>query len=234
MSIIAHQFESRDALFNELYRVFIDAIDQALQRSDTASLLLSGGSTPAPLYQQLSGAAVDWGKLQIALVDERWVATDHSASNERLLRESLLNGPATKANFTGMKNTAASAFDGVDACNLDYDRLPLPHTLCLLGMGPDGHTASLFPRAQGLQSAFASTQHCAAIRAQASAVTGDFVERMTLTPWSILQSERIILLITGADKWAVLQRAEQAEDVTLAPIGFFTRQAKPLEVFWAP
>jgi 6-phosphogluconolactonase len=234
MTIDIQRFDNRETMLDALLQVIIGDIETALQRSSEATLLLSGGSTPAPLYQQLSQASVDWGKVHIALVDERWVTTDSPASNERLLHETLLVNHAETARFTGMKNAAASAFDGVQACNLDYAELSLPHTVCLLGMGPDGHTASLFPQAQGLAEALVAHQHCVAIRAQQSEVTGELIERMTMTPWSILQSERLILLITGADKWEVLQQARACGDPTLMPISHFIDSNIPLEVYWAP
>jgi 6-phosphogluconolactonase len=233
MTIQASQFDSREAMFDALYALFIKDIETALQRKGSASLLLSGGSTPAPLYHRLSKAAVDWNRVHVALVDERWVDPDDDASNEHLLAESLLVNQAAAAQFIGMKNNSGSPFEGADACNLDYADLPMPHSICLLGMGPDGHTASLFPRAQGLDEAFAAQQHCAPIRAHQSAVTGPLVERMTMTPWSILQSERLILLITGTDKWEVLQRAAACDDATLMPISRFIDAATPLEVYWA-
>jgi len=234
MTIDIQRFENRETMLDALSQVIIGDIETALQQNSSATLLLSGGSTPAPLYQQLSQARLDWGKVHIALVDERWVATDNPASNERLLHETLLVNHAASARFTGMKNAATSAFDGAQACHLEYAKLPLPHTICLLGMGPDGHTASLFPQAQGLAEALQAHQHCAAIRAQQSEVTGELIERMTMTPWSILQSERLILLITGADKWEVLQRARACGDATLMPISHFIDSEIPLEVYWAP
>ena len=234
MTIDIRCFDNRETMLDALLQVIIGDIETALQRNSSATLLLSGGSTPIPLYQQLSRTRVDWGKVQIALVDERWVTTDNPGSNERLLHETLLVNHAKTAGFSGMKNAADSVFDGVQACNLEYAKLPLPHTVCLLGMGPDGHTASLFPQAQGLAEALASHQHCAAIRAQQSEVTGELIERMTMTPWSILQSERLILLITGADKWEVLQQARTSDDATLLPISYFIDSEIPLEVYWAP
>ena len=234
MAIIAHRFDTRDALFGTLRDVVVADIERALLHRGTASLLLSGGSTPAPLYRDLAEAELDWSRVQVALVDERWVAPDDAASNERLLRESLLTGRAAEARLTAMKNAAASALEGVETCNLAYAKLPLPHTVCLLGMGPDGHTASLFPHAEGLAAALAAHQHCAAIHAQRSAVTGELVERMTLTPWSILQSERLLLLITGADKWEVLQQAAASDDALRTPISHFLHQPRNLEVYWAP
>jgi 6-phosphogluconolactonase len=234
MTIDIQRFDNREAMLDALLQAIIGDIETALQRNSSATLLLSGGSTPAPLYRQLSQARLDWEKVHIALVDERWVTTDNPASNERLLYETLLVNHAASARFTGMKNAATSVFDGVQACNLEYAKLPLPHTVCLLGMGPDGHTASLFPQAQGLAEALEAHQHCAAIRAQPSEVTGELIERMTMTPWSILQSERLILLISGADKWEVLQQARACGDATLMPISHFIDSEIPLEVYWAP
>ncbi len=129
MAIDIQRFDNRETMLDALSQVIIDDIETALQRNSSATLLLSGGFTPAPLYQQLSQARVDWGKVHIALVDERWVTTDNPASNERLLHETLLVNQAEAARFTGMKNAAASAFDGVQACNLEYVQLPLPHTV---------------------------------------------------------------------------------------------------------
>jgi 6-phosphogluconolactonase len=235
MSIIEHKFTDRAAMIEALYQVFSKDLGQALQQQSSATLLLSGGSTPIPLYQQVSTASINWEKVSVALVDERWVDTDHEASNERLLNENMLINKAAAANFTGMKNQHQSSLDGEAECNARYANLPSPYTICLLGMGPDGHTASLFPQAQGLAAALDSNQHCAAIRAVKSDVTGDNVERMTMTPWSILQSRRLILLITGIDKWEVFQQARQTGASQELPINIFIHQDQvPLEVYWAP
>ena len=234
MPVAPHCHENRETLIESLTRLVAGDLRQAIDTRDHAVLLVSGGSTPAPLYRALSGVDLDWSRVHVALVDERWVPTDHAASNERLIRETLLCGAAAQARFTGMKNSAPTPQQGVDACNLDYASLPEPYTLCLLGMGADGHTASLFPRAQGLTTALQSDRYCAAIKAERSAVTGDFLDRMTLTAEAILKSERLVLLITGEDKWAALQSAEATTDTSLAPIRFFTRQPRPIEVYWAP
>lgn len=231
MSVIEHKYADRESMLEDLYQVFI----QELQQHSPATLLLSGGSTPGPLYRKLSAAKLDWKNIHVALVDERWVDTDHAASNERLLRETLLIDNAAQANFVGMKNGHRSPFDGQAGCSARYAGLPRPYSICLLGMGPDGHTASLFPRAEGLEAAVDSKQYCAAIRARQSEVTGEYVERMTMTPWSILQSRRLILLFTGNDKWAVFEQASEQVASAELPISLFIHQTKlPLEVYWAP
>ena len=166
MPVTEHKFSDREQMLDALYDAMVVDLEQALDAQAQATLLLSGGSTPAPLYRRLANAPLDWARIDVALVDERWVAADDEASNERLLRETLLTGNAAKARFTGMKNEALSPFDGAAECNARYAALPAPGTICLLGMGADGHTASLFPNAEGLEAALASQQHCAAIRAR--------------------------------------------------------------------
>ena len=235
MSTIECKFNDRAELIDSVHQIFVDSLRQVLEQQSAATILLSGGSTPAPLYRQLSSADLDWSRVHVALVDERWVETSHPASNERLLKENLLVGRAAVANFTGMKNDHPTPFEGETECNARYAVLPSPSTICLLGMGPDSHTASLFPGAEGLGAALDSSQHCAGIRAVKSDVTGDNLERMTMTPWSILQSSRLILLITGDDKWEVYQQARSASASVAKPVSLFIHQdSVPLEVYWAP
>lgn len=235
MTINEHQFDNREIMLAALYRVFIDDMELALSQHSSATLLLSGGSTPVPLYRSLCAAKLDWSRVHVALVDERWVETDNPASNERMLRENLLVGQAADADFTAMKNPAASPFDGVEECNAAYLRLPSPYSLCLLGMGPDGHTASLFPGAEGLAEALSAKHHCAAIRANRSEVTGDKIERMTMTPWSLLQSRKLILLITGKDKWDIYRKARENGASPDLPVSLFLEQDEvPVEVYWSP
>ena len=234
-TINEHQFDNREAMLAALYRAFADDIEQALSQQSSVTLLLSGGSTPVPLYRSLSAAKLDWSRVHIALVDERWVDAGSSASNERLLRENLLVDYAADAHFTGMKNLAVSPFDGAEECNADYFRLPSPYGICLLGMGPDGHTASLFPGAEGLAEALTARRHCAAIRAIRSEVTGENLERITMTPWSLLQSRKLILLITGHDKWEIYLKARDNAASADLPVSLFLEQNDvPVEVYWAP
>jgi 6-phosphogluconolactonase len=235
MSISEHRFENRETLLDMLYRFVVAELEASLARQGSATLLLSGGSTPAPLYRRLSGAELDWDRVDVALVDERWLETDNEASNEHLLRETLLRERAAAARFTGMKNAAATPADGVDECNRSYARLPSPYSLCLLGMGADGHTASLFPGARGLDEALETDRHCAAITALRSAVTGDNLERMTLTPRSILQSRKLILMICGEDKWQVYREARRNGASKDRPVSLFLEQERvPVEVYWSP
>lgn len=233
--ICEKRFDNTQAMLEAMYCDVVTILAAALDHDDHISLLLSGGSTPKPLYQRLSGAELEWCKIHVGLVDERWVDAAHPASNERLLRETLMQHRASACRFLGMKNDSADPFEGELQCNAHYAALPAPFTLCLLGMGPDGHTASLFPGARGLDRALKVQQYCAAIEAQPTLVTGDNVERMTMTPWALMQSRKIILMITGEQKWQVYQRARTQSSPVETPVSIFLQQQDvDIDVYWAP
>lgn len=230
-----HRFESREALLDALYGEVLTCLETDLQQSGQATALLSGGSTPGPLYERLSQAELDWTNVHVALVDERWVVPDHEASNEKLLRQTLMQHNAAECQFTGMKNAANTPFEGQSICNAHYGQLPAPYSVCLLGMGGDGHTASLFPHAEGLAEALNSEQACAGILAKRSEVSGENLQRMTMTPHALLNSRKIVLLITGEDKWDVYRRACKSDDISSMPVSVFLQQTDvDIDVYWAP
>ena len=232
-------FKDRSSLLAQLQQDLCAQLESTLAHSARASLFLSGGSTPVPLYKNLASLPLPWQRLHVALVDERWVPLDSAASNERMLRETLLVDAAATVQFTGMKNalslTGNEDAEAVDRCNALYAGLPHPYSAALLGMGPDGHAASLFPHAKGLAHALRVQEHCAAIHAIESAVTGQYTQRMTMTPWSLLQCERLFLLFTGDDKRAVYENAKTIADPVALPTAVFLQQTTaPVDVYWCP
>lgn len=233
-------FADRNSLFTTLSDNCQTYLSAALAKQQNTSFMVSGGSTPAPLYEALSLSTLDWKNIKVALVDERWVDKNHSASNEALIYRSLLINHAKQASFISMKTSAESAETGCSETESRYQDLPKPFALSILGMGNDGHTASLFPNAQGLSSALSAEnqQLTAAIIANQSAVTGPNTERISLTLHGLLQSERLILLLTGEEKLDVFRTAmtdltEQA--VIKMPVRSVLRQNEvPVEIYWAP
>lgn len=220
-------FETKAALLAQLEQDLLTQVNQVLADEGRASLLLSGGSTPGPVYEAL-GQSLDT-RVQIALVDDRWVDVEHKGSNEALLKRCF-----PKHTITGMKTNAAKPQAAELEVNRRYAALAQPFAVTVLGMGPDGHTASLFPNAHGLDSALADgAPLCAAITAHPSAVTGELVDRMTLTLKGILTSRKLVLLITGQDKWDVYQKAKTAEEIKQTPVSaILQQQAVDLDVYW--
>jgi len=226
------KFVDRHRLAADLARRIAQLLNDAVQRAGRAGLAVSGGSTPAALFYRLSQLALPWEKVVVTLVDERWVAPDDPDSNEHLVRTRLLQNRAATASFVGLKTPAVTAAEGEAACEQRLSELPRPFAALVLGMGRDGHTASLFPGAAQLAAAtkMKSGRTCMAIAPPAAPH-----DRMTLTLPAILDAGQIFLHITGQDKWQVLQQAFQEGPAQEMPVRFILRQqTTPVTVWWAP
>ena len=235
--VTEHLFENRQEMIAALQVVCVTALNEAIDERGEATFMVSGGSTPEPLYQSLSKVELDWESVYVALVDERWVDVDHDKSNEAFTLKHLIQNKAAVANLIGMKNTAETAQEGLADCEAAYQQLAQPFAVTILGMGSDGHTASFFPHAIGLESALnpASAELCAAITAKQSDVTGAITNRMTLSMTGLLHSRSLLLLITGEEKLAVLRQAQAGTDVNEMPIrAVLQQQQVPVSIYWAP
>jgi 6-phosphogluconolactonase len=227
-----HRFADAAALTQALAAQIIASLADAVRERGGASLAVSGGRSPIALFEQLSDMPLDWPRVSVTLVDERWVDTASSDSNERLVRAHLLRNAAASANFIGMKQATAEPDIAAAASWSAISRLPRPFDYVLLGMGDDGHTASLFPQAPGLQAALDPRAPPACVGMIAPQEPR---ARMSLNLSALLDARRIALLITGEGKWATYQRAVQSGPVTQMPVRALLRQQQvPLVVYWAP
>jgi 6-phosphogluconolactonase len=201
----------------------------ACRERGAASLAVSGGKTPLPLFEALHEQGLDWPRIWLTLVDERWVSPDDPDSNERLLRDSLLQGNAANTRFIPLKNSAPTAAAGASLAWSALRELPRPFDVVILGMGDDGHTASLFPQSPGLGAALdaASAPACIAMTAPTAPT-----ERISLNLAALLQARRLILHITGAAKWELYQRA--LRDAAYPVNAVLTQTGVPVEVHWSP
>ena len=226
------QFESQTSLVAAITGRIANSLGVAIHRRGYASLAVSGGTTPVPMFAALSLVDLDWHKIVISLVDERWVPVSEKDSNENLVRTHLLKNKAAAAGFIGMKTAAVTAVEGQVECAERLKRLPRPYDVMTLGMGGDGHTASLFPGAAELSAAtdMASGRICMAI-----APVSASHDRMTLTLPAILNAREIIVHIRGADKQKTYEQAISGGPPAEMPIRYILRQDKvPVTIYWAP
>ena len=232
MAVAFQPFSSPAELTAALSRHIVTTLQQAINQRQQASLAVSGGSTPRPLFDALSHGELEWPEVTITLVDERWVASDEPDSNEGLVRRHLLQNRAAHARFIGLKNSEPTASQGQQECCRRLAILVRPIDLVILGMGNDGHTASFFPGATALSKALAldSSRSCCAITPPTAPH-----ERMTLTLATLLDSRQIILHLVGDDKKKVYDLALQQGPVEEMPIRAILRQKNvPVTTFWSP
>lgn len=183
-----------------------------LRRDGKASLCVPGGTTPGPVFDTLAGVELDWANVAVFLNDERWVGEDSPRSNTRLLRERLLRGPAAAATLVPLYADAPAPEDKLE--ELSEGIAPyLPISVLLLGMGPDMHTASLFPGADKLEEALASDAPI--LMALRSEAAGE--PRITLSAPVLKGAFHTHVLIRGAEKREALERAMQLSPLD-API----------------
>ena len=202
----------------------------ALVRRAAASLVVSGGRSPALMFAHLARHSLDWPRVQITIADERWVGSDDPASNEGLLRATLLRGAAAQARFLGLKNAAATPAAGAAGAWEAIASMPRPFDVVVLGMGDDGHTASLFPGSAALAAGLdeRAPPGCLAMQAPVAPHA-----RLSLNLAALLDARRVCIQIRGARKWQVYQRARAAGDVAELPIRAILRQSRvPVDVYW--
>lgn len=235
MSFMVKPFESRAEMTASAVEYITACINDAVLKNDKAGVLLSGGSSPRPIYEALSQIDLAWDKITIGLVDERWVAPDTPGSNQTFIAQTLLQNKAAAATFIPMKTAHVSADAGASSVSRDYAKAFDPIDICIMGMGTDGHTASWFPQAKDLERAMDihGQDKVCAFDATGCPVAGEQTERITLTLPAVLSARHIILLIAGAEKQAVFEAAQSdAKSVFEAPVKALMNAGTKLTVFW--
>jgi 6-phosphogluconolactonase len=228
----ATKFANNDALSRTLSARLAASLKAAIAARGLASLVVSGGKTPIQLFERLRCEDIDWSRVCVALADERWVEPSDAGSNEKLVRDVLLKGSAAKARFIGLKNAAPTPDLGAVSAWETFARVPRPFDALVLGMGDDGHTASLFPGSPNLPRALnaAAVAGCVGMWSPVAPHA-----RLSLNLSALLDSRRIVLLIAGAEKWRTYCTANDSGDVRDMPVRAILRQQRtPVEVMWAP
>lgn len=225
------EFESKADLQEQAADWIAARLEDAISRRGLAVFMGAGGSTPGPVYERLSAVELDWASVIVGLTDERWVEPEHPASNGAMMTRTLLQNHAADAEYIPMKTDADHPLDAVTEVSESYLDAQMTDVM-LIGMGPDAHTLSWFAGAEGYDEATdpETVLTVAAIEAIESDVTGPHTTRMTLTLPCISHAREILLLITGLEKRAVFEAADET-----TPIGLLKRAAgSALTIFYAP
>ncbi|UCH80800.1 MAG: 6-phosphogluconolactonase [Nitrospiraceae bacterium] len=220
-------FEYPDQLVDYAIGKWSDMSEDAIEKRGLFTVALSGGSTPVYFYKKLSGINLNWNKTHIFIVDERFVPFDHRDSNVRMMHETLLgNVDIPEKNIhsvtteKGRADEAAHSYESdiVSFFKLSSGALP-EFDLILLGLGYDGHTASLFPGSSAL-----TVDDRLAV--SVTPPDGSMHDRVSITFPVINNARNILFFITGSKKAEVVKDVLENEDSTLPASSVKPRQGK--------
>ena len=225
----ATKFADSDSLSSALSSQLATNLKAAIAARGLASLVVSGGKSPIKLFELLRAESLEWSRVCVALADERWVEPSDPESNEKLVRDVLLKESSAAARFIGLKNAAPTPDLGAVSAWETFARVPRPFDVVMLGMGDDGHTASLFPGSPNLLKALnpEASAGCVGMWAPTPPQA-----RLSLNLTALLDARRIVVLIEGESKWQTLLAARAPGPVQEMPVRAVLRQERtPVEVW---
>lgn len=227
-TVTTHELKNAEQLARQLAKDVAERLRAAISGKGRATLVVSGGRSPVAFFQALAKEALDWSKVTVSLADERWVPVEHADSNEGLLRRHLLTGNAAKARFVGLYRQAPSLEAAALATDQALADLP-PIDVLVLGMGDDGHTASLFPDSPNLVEGLRLDGERLCLPMLAPSVPH---QRLSLTRRLLATAGFTVLSVQGAGKLATLRAALAGNELAQMPIRAFLHD--PLSIYWCP
>jgi 6-phosphogluconolactonase len=223
-----HTFETRDAASAAVAARIAGLVKIRLHRDQQATFVVSGGTTPARCFEYLSGYDLSWKDVRVVLTDERWVPGDHKDSNERLTRENLLRDKASAGSVLSLYQDDLSVDERCDS--LQTELKGARFAVAMVGMGADGHFASLFPDADNIQAGLNTQNRLFYMPVRTAASPHP---RVTMTLGALLRSDEILLLFFGEEKRLVYERAKAGD--TNFPVSALLGQSEaPVSLYWAP
>lgn len=231
MSKNEHVFKTQYELVEMLSKSIASQLKEAIRTKGKATLIVSGGSTPIPLFKRLSEIPLGWENVTVGLCDERWLPSSDEDSNENLVKTHLLQGEAGKSRFVGMYIEDTNIQDAEVLCAKKMKEALFPFDVLILGMGSDAHTASLFPGNVKLDEAFDLNNEALCIAIEPT--TAPYM-RMSLTRQAILSATHIYLHFEGLEKRVVYDEAIAGDDMYKMPIrSVLNQDIKDVEVYYA-
>ncbi len=224
-------FATREDLAARLAADVADKLREAIKANGGATLAVSGGTTPGLFFEALSHKDLDWTKVIVTLVDERFVPPSSERSNERLVREKLLRNEARLARFVGLYSAVPDVEAAARQAEAGIALLGPRLDVVVLGMGTDGHTASFFPDAPNLDALNDVAQKRGVLAVDAPS-GGE--PRITLTLPLLVGAGSLVLHIEGDTKRQVLDAALAQAAPRLPIARVFDAAPSPIDVYWAP
>jgi 6-phosphogluconolactonase len=220
------QFKTSKELENQLATQIAAKLDLAIKKNGKAHLLVSGGTSPIGMFHLLSLKQLDWKNVTIGLVDERFVPNSSEASNERLVKENLMINEAQQAQFIPMVHALENELENLAIANASYKQFHQAIDVCVLGMGEDGHTASLFPNDKASQNNLLSDN----ISLLSTLSPNEPKHRISCSKTMLLSSDFIYIMLLGESKKIVLQQASAQK----LPISYFTEtENKVVDIYYS-
>ena len=206
-------------------------LDTAIRAKGSACLAVSGGKSPIGMFAALSNANLDWSKVLVTLVDDRWLPSAHPDSNEALVKKYLLNNAASAASFVGLYAAFATPESGLDSVRARLSVLPSVIDVTILGMGNDGHTASLFPCSVEAQTGLdpACPYSVIAVNPQTAPYA-----RISMSLPRIVSTTALFLHIVGDEKKRVLEAALRDEKTRSPIVQVLAAAGDVATVYWCP
>jgi len=226
-----NDFDSRELLDQALAENVSQILQSAIALKGKASIAVSGGSTPKGFFKALSNKDINWKKVTITLADERWVDINSDDSNTRLVHENLLQNNASVANFFHLKQGNDLCEKTLADLNIAANNILLPLDVLILGMGEDGHTASLFPCSDQIKQGLALPNENSLMKVEPKTAPH---KRITFSFSALKASKNTFLHLCGDNKKQVLDQALSANDVLAMPIRAFLQDNEiDTQVYWA-
>ena len=219
------KFENKKNLESSLLLKISTCISDAIKKYGDARFLLSGGSTPMNLYSLLSEETIEWEKVKIGLVDERFVPKENLFNNETQIKNNLLKNSAKFATIFGMVYNYENEILNLKIVNEQYITFFERIDFTILGMGEDGHTASLFPGDKESEELM-NTSNIGIFSTKSPSFP---YNRITCSKELIANSNYIALFINGETKFNVLKNSIE----TQVPISYFVKNSKNMEIYYS-
>lgn len=229
MALRTTEYPDRAALAAAVAARILDDLKAAIAARGTASLIVPGGTTPVAVFDHLAATPFPWEKVTIIPCDERWVPIEHADSNEGLIRRHLLKGAAAKGKVFSLYRPTPTPVDAVKEVAAAFGAIPRPFSGVFLGMGEDGHFASLFPGRKETPAAL-DPNNKPDIMVLAEPAKGH--PRVGLTLSALTDCSHVLLAVTGPEKRIVLDRAMNDINADTYPIAALLRQNRtPIDIF---